>query len=354
MESDWVYCHFRQKKDSLNNFLAKKDVAEKNYKLAINRLLDAGSICPEKKKEVESWLQKCFGEIQADRNEAIKERENQRKLTKVMQAVLRQERMEDLEAIKNGALPELYILSIGVEEYTDRKVEGARKDTEEVLFSWAEKNPLFLQTHNYLLMNKDANRALITRRIREIVTASRQNDIVLIHFRGQGKDGAFLLPKGEGLFTGDELFELLKDENAFVLLSLDYSDSRASLAPFELSLKSVLEAEKFHKVFGLGVIGPCTSIERNGMTRSLLSYGMERIIKIWDNDLDQNGVLYLDEFFQRLLEELERDNGGYKNFSMVVPPTVSNLPIRQFGQQFHLPIKEKPIASNLEQQIKKE
>jgi len=23
MESDWVYCHFRQKKDSLNNFMDK-------------------------------------------------------------------------------------------------------------------------------------------------------------------------------------------------------------------------------------------------------------------------------------------------------------------------------------------
>jgi len=27
MESDWVYCHFRQKKDSLNNFFEKDFVA---------------------------------------------------------------------------------------------------------------------------------------------------------------------------------------------------------------------------------------------------------------------------------------------------------------------------------------
>jgi len=40
MESDWVYCHFRQKKDSLNNFMTKsKFVYEKYLFVVFNVLL---------------------------------------------------------------------------------------------------------------------------------------------------------------------------------------------------------------------------------------------------------------------------------------------------------------------------
>lgn len=50
--------------------LAKESLTERDYQLAIYRFLDARDICPDKKNEVNEWINETFRQILAERDRA--------------------------------------------------------------------------------------------------------------------------------------------------------------------------------------------------------------------------------------------------------------------------------------------
>lgn len=345
--------------------LAKEDLEVRNYQRAIDRFLDARDVCPGKKEEVDKWIAISFQRIEGEKNLADSLGKSFARTNLIMKEMLQKERLEDLNEIKRGHLPDLYVLAIGINEYENlpASLTGSVNDADNILQSWGANNPLFGQIHNYRLINEEATKENIANRIKWIAQESGPNDLVYIHFSGHSsatanKQGGFVAHDWKrnsdgtdsNVILGEDLFSWLFLEDAFVMLFLDFDYSYECLQPFEVARESDDPDEFLHKVFGFG----SKELTFEKASYGFLSYASSRVIKSLNLDLDQNGVLYLDEFYQGMLETIsssqldgtEKNAAIMSNFRAVIPATITNIPIRQFVPEFQLPKTERPITQS--------
>ena len=107
--------------------LAKEDLANRNYQRCIERLLDAGDICPDEKEEVNQLIQEAFALVDGERKAADD------RLAKLTEAK-RQRVLSILKDFKS----QIYTLRFGAAEKNLEKVAelGVRK--EEILQGYTE------------------------------------------------------------------------------------------------------------------------------------------------------------------------------------------------------------------------
>ncbi|MEM7370772.1 MAG: hypothetical protein AAF587_19315 [Bacteroidota bacterium] len=329
--------------------LAQEDLQNRNYQRAINRLLDARDICPDEKQTINGLIKQAFDQIEGEKQLADSLSHSFERANGIMAEILHQERYEDLLEIQKGKLPDLYVLSIGVDyfQHGQDSIRGAVFSADKVLEQWGVGNRLFRKAHNYRLADQKASKDLIIHRIQEIVKMSGPNDLFCLYISGKGSStqagGAFLpydwQENGDNALSGHELFDLLKKEDASVMMLLDFDHSDACLIPFQEAVFSDDPKEFLHKVFGFGV----EKTKRNG--QFLLSKASSQVISTLQYDLDENGVLYLDEYYlgvQKIVnhEQVKASSVNSFHLKVLIPATVANIPIRQLGPDFDLPRKE--------------
>lgn len=329
--------------------LAQEDLQDRKYQRAINRLLDARDMCPEEKQNINNLIKQTFVQIDREKQLADSLSHSFERANGMMAEVLRQERHEDLVEIQKGKLPDLYLLSIGVDyrEQSRDSLQYAAFSAAKILQQWGVENRLFRKSHTYLLTDQQATKALIRQRIQEIVKVSGPNDLFCLYMSGRGvkrEDGGSFLPydwqeSGEHLLSGQELFVLLKTEDASVIMLMDFDHSDACLIPFQKAAHSSDPREFLHKVFGFGLE------KTKKHDQFLLSRAASEVISTLEYDLDKNGVLYLDECYHCIQKWVNREQAKASSvqafhLKVLIPATVANIPIRQFGSHFDLPKTE--------------
>ncbi|MEM6263948.1 MAG: caspase family protein [Bacteroidota bacterium] len=339
---------------------AEEDIAARLYKPAIDKLLLLQEECPSQSKRINGLIQYTFSLIEQDRNRADSLAASFERSNQIMKAILDRQRNETFTSIAEGNLPNLYVLAVGNGSFKSPQLnlESPENDITRILDSWGRSNWLFGEIKNYTLTNESAKKETILRRIREIVAQSSPRDIVYIHFSGHGMDagpreGSFLTAEfdlnnrtsPEGLICGEELFDVLKQEDAFVMLFLDFAKSDKSLEVFRQAAVGDDPQDFLHRVFGFGLEGEAYARQLNGKSYGMLTYASGAVITNADYDLDGNGALYLDEYPQGLLQVLKQTVSAIdgRQVRVVVPATISNIPIRQFQPQFAFPKEEKQI-----------
>ena len=107
--------------------LAKESLAERDYQLAIYRFLDARDICPDKKNEVNDWINETFRQIVDERDRAEREKDRADSILRIVVT----DRLKDVQA-------EIYELEYEEAERILLQAASFGVGEEEVLEGFAE------------------------------------------------------------------------------------------------------------------------------------------------------------------------------------------------------------------------
>lgn len=290
---------------------------------------------------------------------------------------------KDLLFIQKGIKPNLHLILVGIDEHQDSRIpplRGPVNDVKQAATAFqAQKGKLYEQVFTHLIINEAATKANILAQVANVQREADRFDFVLLYLSGQGiayslnapektfinqqpehphkMDGAFLPYDAVAdsseltMLPGRELCDLLMQFQAKVILISDFCHSGEFLSRLAEANQSGDPNLIAHNVFGLSGSSPgeiCYELKINGQQRGIFSYAFTESFTKLDADLDGNGVLYLDELLQ-FTSNLVSERFDKQHVFTVVPATMTNIPLIQFGDTFSLPEKEILLGGHIEE-----
>lgn len=285
-----------------------------------------------------------------------------------------EETRKDLLVIQAGFKPDLHLVLVGIDKYQQvPPLRGPVNDTRAVAESFqAQEGKLYRKVHLHLLNDEAATRANILQSVETVREQAGVFDFVFLFFAGHGQfmeksddldldelDGTFIPydfnPKADrgatNTLMGAELCSELMKIQSKVVFFADFVSGAEFLSTLVRANRSEDLEQLTHNVFGLSGAGPGEmpfEIVTDGEMRGVFSYALTDALSNPEADLEGNGVLYLDELLQyttRLI--LERKTGKPQNVFAIVPSTVSNIPLVQYGEHFALPTQEMALSGHI-------
>ena len=279
----------------------------------------------------------------------------------------------DLHFIKAGFKPTIHLLLIGIDDYPGKSqdLRGCVKDVQDIaeVFKKQEEK-LYKKVNLELLLNEKATISNIIENIEDIIKKAQPLDYVFIYFSGHAgsedldkdgeKDGFFcaypadgeatINEKGHKMFyaplEGEKVCNLLMDSKSTVLLFSDFCHAESFIQPLIDANHSTEVHQLTHNVFAMSA---CKAEETAGEQADggFFSQAVKRCFETKEADLDNNGVIYLDELYQYVLKEVAKQREEQTPV-VCIPTTTVNIPILQFGDKFNFPERELLLSGHIE------
>ncbi|MEL6671901.1 MAG: caspase family protein [Bacteroidota bacterium] len=333
-----------------------------------------------------------------ERQRELAEMTRQQKLQTLAFKKKYQERaMRDLFLIQNGIKPNLHLLLVAIDDYPGENFDlgGCVIDVEaihqafatqgEVLLREAgepvpetgvepDRAGLFNQIHLHKLINDQATPDKIVERLNIIQEEAGIFDFVLVHVTGHAtQEGEALRPRedkpkekrartvfcaypkdpestGQGGLAYDPMTDLsicqpLMKIDAKVVLLVDFCYSAGFLQPIVEANSSGEVDTYIHSVFALSASGP-DQVAKETHAGGVFSQAIRKAFATDAADKDQNGVVYLDELYQYVTQEV-RKNAVDQDVFAVMPGAMTNIPLFQRGKEFAFPKKQLMLSGHI-------
>jgi len=273
----------------------------------------------------------------------------------------------DLHFTSEKYKPVIHLLLVGIDDYPDIKdLNGCVKDVQTFATIFKnQKGKLYKKVNPHLLVDKDATTQNIIRKTEEIIEAADPLDYIYIFFAGHAelkdldgdgdKDGFYITYPEHGktvdggkflsALQGETICSLLMQSQSTVLLFCDFCHSGGFIQPLIDANKS---KEIEHNVFAMAA-SQVNELAAEGQNGGIFTQAVKRCFETEEADLDGNGVVYLDELYQYVFNEVTK-NTVDQHPVICVPSTMVNIPIFQFGDNFALPIKELALTGHIEEE----
>lgn len=98
-----------------------------------------------------------------------------------------------------GTAKDLYVLSIGIDNYKDVNYQWASEDAKKIGVSFNNKGNYFRNVYNYVLTNKEAIGDSLSNAVQSIISKSKPGDTFIFYFTGRAVNNqmeSYLLPYG--------------------------------------------------------------------------------------------------------------------------------------------------------------
>jgi hypothetical protein len=289
-------------------------------------------------------------------------------------AKFEEENYNDLLAIKAGYKPNLFLLSVGIDNYLSKSISpipGSVNGAQRVLAAFQDqKGRLFQEVSSILLIDSLATISNIFGSINDISSKINPWDYFVIYLCGHGstkkdsiieKDGTFVAydsRTGEKEYKGDisgrEFFKVLFPFKSKVILISDM-DNQGHFFKHLFNMRQAKDINMLsHNIFGVNgssfnqitkLLPDSVEKEEEGRL-GVFSYALLKALNTKEADSDSNGVLYLDELVLHT-GDFVKNNSFDQNVLTIVPPTFSNIPVIQFDDTFDLPLNSYPLSGSI-------
>ena len=215
----------------------------------------------------------------------------------------------------------------------------------------------------YQLIDQAATRDNIIQKVRAVREEAREFDHVIIHIGGRAKmvvdkqhpekKVSTFIPyhNGEGevemLFGEDFIRELMPFQST-VILFLDFCHGAEFLQPLTEANQSQNIETITNNIFALSGTSPGQNAfdDEDG---GYFSVALQRCYNTREADLEGNAMVYLDEVLQFTTSYIQDKSSNRQQPLGVVPATLTNIPLVQFGDTFALPKKELALGGHIEE-----
>ena len=369
----------------------KRDSFEKTFA----KLNSAREVCPAKGKEVDS-LNSAFNRDLVDRNNRFKRQTDElKRKTKEIQrekdnadnekrnAILSKEQLartldtanaikevnrlnaEDgykdfLQSIKEGRKLDLHLLTIGIDSYPNIPffLNGCANDVRTVnkIFK-TQQGKFFENIYEYPLLNANATTHNILTRMDSIARKAKRNDLVIIFFSGASSPNYVIAAEVKKRDTseyirGDIFCAPLLKCSANVVFIFDAQGGEQTFRTLANTNQSLDLQFLRSKIMVIGAASGNESAAEKHIageegTHGILTHALIQGIQKGKADKDNNGTIYLDEFFlfaKLFVSEQTSDQTPF----VIMPSTIRNMPLFQINNAFELPTFEFELAKKVQ------
>lgn len=253
--------------------------------------------------------------------------------------------LERLQADKDGS-KELYVLAIGINDYSDLQYQWAEQDATAVAAAFkGEASLLFDKVHTTVLIGKDATRQGIQQAFTQVIEQTKPGDTFVAYFAGQTTQGeqSYLLAADYGVDTTNVIpARLLNNWLSLApatkqLLVLDASDPG-----FASEMIALISSERdINQTTYQGVISPFgPRRERNKLSNALITHyiiegltgeanAMQRpdtMISIKELEAYVSGQLSKPENYEQVLSYIHGVDFGLAYTAPILAMSVDTIP----------------------------
>lgn len=311
--------------------------------------------------------------IKAERNEAIKAKERAEELahnlglqTVAFKQKYQKRSRRDLLLIQLGLKPQLHLIMVGVDKYKNPipHLYTCVKDVQNLAkVIQAQEGKLYKKVHLHQLVDEAATKEKIFQKVRAVKEKAEEFDHVIIYMGGHArvipnakhpekKTGTFIPYQNkegdiEEINNNDFIAELLGFQSTVILL-LDFCHGSEFLQPLTEANQSQDIEALTNNIFALSGTSPGQNAY-DDQEGGFFSVALQRCYSTKEADLDGNGMVYLDEVLQYTTSNIQEKSSNRQQPLGVVPPTLTNIPLVQFGDTFALPKKELALGGHIEE-----
>lgn len=272
----------------------------------------------------------------------------------------REQTRKDFHVIQAGFKLNLHLILVGVDDYpkSQYRLQGCVNDAKSIAEAFdLQEGKLYEKVTTHLLTDAEATRDNILERVATVQQQAGLFDFVIVYLSGHGslndaQDGIFMPVDFEtaGSISGQEFCTQLFGFQSKVILIVDIVNGGDFLGTLAKANQSEDLDQVTHNVFGISSASPgemAYETRIGGISRGVFSWALEQCFRTEEADLDGNKVVYLDEML-RYTSEMVRKKVDNQNVYTVVPATMANIPLLQFGDEFALPQQEIALGGHIE------